>query len=75
LVPDYVARFKPPNNTGWLYSSTGQEFSLGYVFYVDKLGYSVSLINSKDREWNNLLNTTGPFKLGPTPYPDATPDW
>jgi hypothetical protein len=76
LVPDYVARFKHPKNISWQYSSTGQEFSLGYVFYVDKIGYSVRLISSNDRKWTTLENySTGPFEIGPTPYPDATPDW
>jgi hypothetical protein len=70
LVPNYIEDLREPATIwGWLYVSEDDEFSLGYVFYVDKLGYSVCIYRSSMPEWDVLHNSTGPFKLAPTPMP------
>ncbi len=74
LLPKYVTDLKKPNDYwGWLYLSTDQDFTLGYVFYVDKFGYSVCVIRSMNKNWDCLINSTGPFKLEPTPFPTIAP--
>ncbi len=70
LVPEYLADLKQPGTIwGWLYTATEKEFTLGYVYWVDKFGYSVSVFGSNKPEWTYLSNTTGPFVLQPTPLP------
>jgi type II secretory pathway pseudopilin PulG len=68
LVPDYLADLREPKTIwGWLYTATEDTFTLGYVFYVDKLGYSVCIYPSDLRAWDCLTNSTGPFDIPPTP--------
>jgi hypothetical protein len=71
LVPGYLANLpeEPPFVWGWLYKVEEDRFFLGYVSYVDKLGYSVSFISSDSMEWQYRALSTGPFTLGPTPAP------
>jgi hypothetical protein len=76
LLPKYVSDLKKPNDYwGWLYVSTDQDFTLGYVFGVDKWGCSVCVIRSMNRNWDCLINSSGPFKLEPTPFPTLPPAW
>jgi hypothetical protein len=72
LTPKYVSAIKGPDDYwGWLYLSTDQDFTIGYVDWVDKFGASVCLIRSTNRKWDCLMNSTGPFIVGPTPSPLA----
>jgi hypothetical protein len=73
LMPKYTAEIKDSGTLwGWLYISTGQDFTLGYVSYVDRFGYSVDVISATNREWD-VRTDSGPFKLGPTPTSTYTP--
>jgi len=73
LKPHYVIDLKSPKDRwGWLYVSTNQDFTLGYVADVDKFGYLVCVIHTTNRNWDCLAEATDSFNLGPTPWP--TPD-
>ena len=71
LTPKYLDSLPddPKSEGGWLYTQTGNDYSLGYVYWVDQLGYSVCLITSSAQDWNCLPGSSGPFVLGPTPMP------
>jgi hypothetical protein len=59
---------EPATIWGWLYTATDDDFTLGYVYGVDKLGYSVCVYSAQKPEWDCLPNySTGPFILEPTP--------
>ncbi len=74
LLPKYVTDLKKPVNCwGWLYLTSDQDFTLGYVSDVDKFGYSVCIIQSTNRNWNCLINSPGLFKLEPTSLPTLSP--
>ena len=74
LKPRYVSDLKAPDDYwGWLYYSTDEAFTLGYVFHIGKFGYSLCLIHSTNRTWDCLMDSTGPFTLGPTPTPSQNP--
>ena len=73
LVPGYIDEIKYPNTVwGWLYTIEGDEFVLGYVFWVDKIGYGLYIYRPSTSEWESIDSTLldqseDPFKLGPTP--------
>lgn len=69
LVPTYLNPLptEPKTIWGWLYTSSDDDFTLGYVCDVGKLGYSVCVYTPEAREWDWLHNSTGPFTLEPTP--------
>ena len=70
LVPTYLDNLREPRTVwGWLYTATRDEFSLGYVNWVDREGYSVCVYGSMVPEWNCLPGSTGPFTIAPTPMP------
>lgn len=70
LVPEYIEDLRSPLTTwGWLYLAETDQFSFGYVDWIDKMGYSVCVYSSYIPEWDCLPNETGPFQLGPTPMP------
>jgi len=73
LVPNYIEDVKSPNTIwGWLYKLDGDEYILGYVYYVGKMGYSLQIYRPSNPEWEFIepslyANQTGPFILEPTP--------
>lgn len=70
LVPEYIEDLSDPLTTwGWLYLAEADQFSFGYVYGIDKSGYSVCVYSSDISEWDCLPYNTGPFQLGPTPMP------
>jgi len=71
LVPTYLADLREPETIwGWLYRAGEDDFTLGYVFYVDKLGYTICKYSRTAPEWNCPLDySTTPFHLAPTPMP------
>lgn len=71
LVPIYLSDLNEPKTTwGWLYTSNGDSFTLGYVSYVDKMGYTVCKYSAEAPEWDCPLDySTAPFVLAPTPMP------
>jgi hypothetical protein len=77
LVPQYIADLKEPSSVwGWLYTATEDEFALGYVFGVDRYGYSVCIYKSNAPEWDCEPFSSGPFDIPPTPgtyTSEATP--
>ncbi len=70
LVPTYLDNLREPRAVwGWLYTATQDDFSLGYVYWVDREGYSVCVYSSMVPEWNCLPGSPGPFTIAPTPGP------
>jgi hypothetical protein len=70
LVPVYITEIVQPKSIwGWLYSVDGDDFALGYVNYVDKLGYSVCFISSRNTDLNCMHEylSPSPFDIAPTP--------
>jgi hypothetical protein len=69
LVPSFLTALpeEPKTIWGWLYTSSDNTFTVGYVYDVGKWGYSVCLYRSADPKWDCLPNSTGPFVLQPTP--------
>ncbi len=68
LMPTYLTELREPKIVwGWLYVATSDSFTLGYVSYVDRMGYSVAVYTSESRNWDSLVNSDGPFNLPPTP--------
>jgi hypothetical protein len=72
LVPTYLAELKEPGTMwGWLYIADKDTFTLGYVFYIDKMGYTICKYSAAIPEWDCPMdNSTEPFYLEPTPFPD-----
>lgn len=71
LVPNYLSDLKEPKSIwGWLYVGNDDDFTLGYVSYVDKMGYIVCKYSRKTPKWDCPLDySTAPFHLEPTPMP------
>jgi hypothetical protein len=71
LQPDYLDDLHEPSSLwGWLYHGEGTDYSLGYVTYIDKFGYSICKISASSPEWVCPDNhVTEPFVLQPTPTP------
>jgi hypothetical protein len=71
LVPNYLSDLQEPDPTwGWLYTGNNRDFTLGYVFYVDKWGYTICKYSASLPKWDCPLDySTRPFSLGPTPMP------
>jgi hypothetical protein len=71
LVPNYLSELNEPGTIwGWLYTANKEDFTLGYVWYVDSIGYSICMINSASLQWECPMDhSTGPFILEPTPMP------
>ena len=70
LVPTYIDNINEPKVVwGWLYVLEDDGYALGYVAYVDSLGYSISMLRPGMNDWEYLSRSTGPFELGPTPMP------
>lgn len=71
LVPRFLSDLKQPETVwGWLYQTEEQEFSLGYVWDVDRWGYSVCVYDLEVSKWDCLDYSTGPFgNLPVTPAP------
>jgi hypothetical protein len=71
IVPNYVSDLKEPKSIwGWLYMGDDKNFTLGYVFYVDKWGYTICKYSASLPKWNCPLDySTVPFSLEPTPMP------
>lgn len=66
LVPAYLDDLREPKSIwGWLYEGTQDEFTLGYVSGVDRIGYSICLYTSDNRAW--VCGRSSPFNLPPTP--------
>ncbi len=76
LAPKYLATIpdEPQSPGGWLYKLTSTGFALGYVSWVDKLGYGVCILTPQVTDWDCLPITYNaePFDLGPTPVPART---
>lgn len=78
LVPAYLAELKEPGTMwGWLYIAGTDDFTLGYVDYIDEWGYSICKYSVAIPEWDCLNDyskgpsrSTEPFHLEPTPFPD-----
>jgi hypothetical protein len=70
LVPNYRLELTDPSpNWSWLYKSKGDEYSLGYVYYIDKLGYVISIFRPSLRGWEVSFKSTDTFELEPTLMP------
>lgn len=71
LQPDYLDDLHEPSSLwGWLYVGDGTDYSLGYVTYIDKIGYSICKISASTPEWECPRgHVTDPFVLLPTPTP------
>jgi hypothetical protein len=71
LVPNYLSDLKEPKSIwGWLYVGNDDDFTLGYVSYVDKMGYTICKYSKKTPKWDCPLDySTAPFHLEPTPMP------
>ena len=73
-LDDFPAEYVGPDATqGWLYCATQDGFALGYVYWIDKRGYSVHAYTSETWTWESfhpdLSASTGPFTIGPTQAP------
>lgn len=71
LVPNYINDLREPKSVwGWLYTGDDKDFTLGYVSYVDKFGYTICKYSASSPKWDCPLdNSTAPFSLAPTPWP------
>jgi hypothetical protein len=71
LVPEYITDLKEPKVIwGWLYTASADDFTLGYVYDIDKWGYTICKYNATSPEWDCPSNySTAPFILKPTPWP------
>jgi len=71
LVPAYLTDLRVPKTIwGWLYTANEDGFTLGYVFYIDKFGYTICKYSTTAPEWDCPLDySTAPFHLAPTPMP------
>jgi hypothetical protein len=71
LVPEYVSDLREPRTMwGWLSIPTGDDYTLGYVFDVDKFGYGICKYSAKVPKWDCPSDySTAPFTLAPTPAP------
>jgi len=73
LVPMYIDELNQPASRmyGWLYYTTVDKFTLGYVWYVGRDGYELYVITETDRDWMWLQHVFGgpPFYLPPTAGP------
>ena len=73
LMPQYIDDLhQPPAVWGWLYKTTPGAFMLGYVSYVDRMGYSTCLYLASTSNWG-CAAYSDPFNLPPTPFPDWKP--
>jgi hypothetical protein len=78
LVPTHLAELKEPGTMwGWLYIAEKENFTLGYVEYIDEWGYSICKYSAVIPEWDCIddyskgpYRSTEPFHLEPTPFPD-----
>ncbi len=72
LEPEYLTilpQALTTQGTGWLYSSDGTTFTLGYWKWPEKFGAWVCLYESDNPKWVCDLNHWGPFQEVPTPGP------
>ena len=71
LVPNYVSDLREPKSIwGWLYTGNNKDFTLGYVSYIDKMGYTICKYSASSLNWDCPLDySTAPFSLAPTPMP------
>ncbi len=71
LVPVYLDDLREPKSLwGWLYKATQDEFTLGYVNWVDWWGCDVCVYTSDQRTWDcPHYFSSAPFNLPPTPSP------
>ncbi|MEO8393142.1 MAG: hypothetical protein ABI700_09120 [Chloroflexota bacterium] len=73
LTPQYIDNLhQPPKVWGWLYKTTPDAFMLGYVSYVDRMGYSTCLYSASTTSWD-CEAYSDLFHLSPTPFPDWKP--
>lgn len=81
LVPTYIDDLKDPGTMwGWLYVSTKDDFTLGYVNDIDSMGYGICKYSPDIPEWDCVddyseepFRSTEPFHLEPTPTPEPSP--
>lgn len=72
LVPDYVNDLRQPQSVwGWLYRVQNDRYTLGYVMWVDRSGYTICMYSPAAAVWNCRDNPVEVFPLGPTPGPQA----
>ncbi len=70
LVPNYRLELTDPSpNWNWLYKSDGDEYSLGYVYHINELGYVISIFRPALRRWEISFKSTDTFELEPTFMP------
>jgi MFS family permease len=71
LVPKYLSDLREPKTLwGWLYTGDNEDFTLGYVVYIDKMGYGICKYSASSPKWDCPLDySTAPFILAPTPMP------
>ena len=71
LLPNYATDLKEPKSLwGWLYTSDHKDFTLAYVSYIDKWGYTICKYSASSPKWDCPLDySTEPFHLAPTPWP------
>jgi hypothetical protein len=71
LIPAYLTDLREPKTIwGWLYLTSRDDYTLGYVSYINKWGYSICKYSATAPEWDCPLNySTAPLVLEPTPGP------
>ena len=69
LTPNYISDLNEPESMwGWLYHvDDSNHYTLGYVFAVDRYGYSVCSLEAGKSEWRCNANSPAPFDIPPTP--------
>ncbi len=79
LVPVYIDDLQEPETIwGWLYKANGNEFILGYVDWIDDLGYGIRVYSSSKPWWDSVdcrfpNSSVCPFVLEATPAPTPMP--
>ncbi len=65
-------RVDPNSSRGWLYCPTGNGFALGYIYWIDRGGYSLYAYTSESGTWEAFHpSSSGPFIIGPTQTPTS----
>lgn len=76
LVPKYLSALpeNPETNYGWLYKTTGTEFTLGYACRIDKYFVDFCVYDQEKKVLSTVEmrfydpGATPVFEIGPTPY-------
>lgn len=76
LVPKYLKALpkSPEINYGWLYKTTGKEFTLGYACWIDRYFVDFCVYDQAKKKLSTVEmrfynpGVTPVFEIGPTPY-------